>query len=122
MIIQTITLKGIFGRYWGWHHFQKITDDNNNLIEYIYNGKDGYTKEEVDKIYRELKSYGEQMEIEHTTKDITIDEYLKNLDNSIDKYVEYIDNGKQYREALESNRKIRERIKKYEALKEKGVE
>lgn len=121
MIIQTIKFEGIFGRYWGWHTFQKIADNDNNAIEYIHNGKSGLTKEEVDKIYRELKSYGEKMKLEHTTENITIDEYIDNLEKSIDKYVEYIDNGKQYREAVESNRKIRERIEQFKALQKKGV-
>jgi hypothetical protein len=122
MIIQTITLEGIFGRYWGWHTFQKITDNDNNVIEYTHNGKDGLTKEEVDKIYRELKSYGEKMKLEHTTKNITIDEYIKQLDNSIDKYYMYIDNGKQYDEAVAHNAHLYKKIEQYEALKENGVE
>lgn len=122
MIIQTITLEGIFGRYRGWHTFKKVTDDNGNVIEYIYNGKDGMTKEEVDKIYKELKSYGEQMELERKTTNMTIDEYIKILDSSIDKYYMYIDDGRQYREACAHNAHLYKKIEEYEALKAKGIE
>ena len=121
MIIQTISLEGVFGRWRGWHSFKKITDDNGNVIEYLYNSKDGYTKEELDKKYRELKSIGTEMKMEHTTVKMTIDEYIAKLEKGIDQYVEYIENGKQYRDAVESNRKIEAKIKKYEALKEEGV-
>lgn len=122
MIIQTITLEGIFGRYRGWHIFQKITDNDNNVIEYVHNGKDGLTKEEVDKIYRELKSRGQDMKLEHKTISITIDDYIKQLDNSIDKYYMYIDNGKQYDEACAHNAHLYNKIEQYEALKVRGVE
>lgn len=122
MIIQTISIEGIFGRYREWHTFQKITDNDNNAIEYIHNGKDGLTKEEADKIYRELKSCGKDMEFEHKTTNITIDDYINKLDNSIDKYYMYIDNGKQYDEACAHNAHLYKKIEQYKALKEKGVE
>ena len=122
MIIQTISLEGIFGKYLGWHYFKKITDNNGNVIEYLYHSKEGSTKEELDKKYRELQNIGQDMKMEHTTLNITIDEYIKKLEKGIDQYVEYIDNGRQYREAVENNRKIEARIKKYEELKTKGVE
>lgn len=122
MIIQTITFNGIFGRYRGWHTFQKIADNNNNAIEYIHNGKDGLTKEEVNKIYKELKSCGKDTEFKHETLNITIDDYIKRLDDSIDKYYMYIDNGRQYDEACAHNAHLYKKIEQYEALKAKGVE
>ena len=122
MIIQTITFNGIFGRWRGWHTFKKIADNDNNAIEYIHNGTDGLTKEEVDKIYRELKKCGRDTEFKHETKSVTIDEYIQMLDNSIDKYYMYIDNGKQYDEACAHNAHLYKKIEQYEALKAKGVE
>lgn len=121
MIIQTISLEGTFGRWLGWHTFKKITDDNGNVIEYIHNGQDGLTKVDVDKIYKELRTIGKDMKLEHTTENITIDDYITRLDNSIDKYYMYIDNGKQYDEACAHNAHLYKKIEQYKALKEEGV-
>ena len=121
MIIQTITLDGVFGRWWGIHRFTKMTDDNGNVIEYSHDSKRGLTEEEMNKEYKSLLKIGTGMKRKIETKNITIDEYIDNLEKSIDQYVEYIDNGKQYREAVESNRKIRERIEQFKALQKKGV-
>lgn len=53
---------------------------------------------------------------EVTEYEISYEEIIKKLESSIDKYVEYIDNGKQYEEACRRNAKLRKEIEKYEKL------
>ena len=122
MIIQTISLEGIFGRWRGWHTIQKITDNNGNVIEFTFDSKDGLTEEEVSKTYKDYLKIGKEMKRKLTTKTLTIDEYIENLDKSIDKYYMYIDNGRQYDEACAHNAKLYKKIEQYTALKENGVE
>lgn len=122
MIIQTITLEGVFGRWWGIHTFQKITDNNGKVIEFIFDYKDELTEEEVSKTYKNYLKIGKDMKRKLTTKTLTIDEYIENLDKSIDKYYMYIDDGKQYDEAVAHNAKLYKKIEQYEALKKNGVE
>ena len=122
MIIQTVTLEGVFGRYWGIHTFQKITDNNGNVIEFECDYKDGLTEEEVSKIYKNYLKIGTDMKRKLTTQHITISDYIAMFYKGIDKYVEYIDDGRQYREAVEANNKLYKKIEQYTALKENGVE
>ena len=121
MIIQTISLNGIFGRWREYHTFQKITDDDGNVIEYIHNSKDGLTEENVREAYKNLLKSGREMKRKLDIENITIDDYIAKLDKSIDKYYMYIDNGRQYDEAVKHNKKIEKKIEQYEALKENGV-
>lgn len=121
MIIQTITLEGIFGRWRNWLTFQKFTDNNGNVIEYRFNGKD-VTEGQITATYKDYLKNGREMKRKITSEQLTIDEYIERLDNSIDKYYMYIDNGRQYDEAVAHNTAIKKKIEQYEALKEKGVE
>lgn len=121
MIIQTISLEGIFGRWWGFHTFQKFTDNNGNAIEYRFNGKE-VTEEKIRATYKDYLKIGREMKRKITSEQLTIDEYIERLDKSIDKYYMYIDDGRQYSEAVAHNTAIKKKIEQYEALKEKGVE
>ncbi len=121
MIIQTVSLKGIFGEWRGYHTFQKFSDNDYNEIEYRFNGKE-VTKDELKAKYNHYLSIGKDVKREITSEQLTIDEYIERLDNSIDKYYMYIDNGKQYDEAVKHNAEIKKKIEQYEALKENGVE
>ena len=121
MIIQTVSLEGIFGRYWGFPTFQKFTDNNGKVIEYRLNGKE-VTEEKIKATYKDYLKNGREMKRKITSEQLTIDEYIERLDKSIDKYYMYIDNGRQYDEAVKHNREIENKIKEYEALKENGVE
>ena len=121
MIIQTVSLEGIFGRWWGFHTFQKFTDNNGNVIEYRFNGKE-VTEEKIKTTYKNYLKIGRGMKRKITSEQLTIDEYIARLDKSIDKYYMYIDNGRQYDEAVKHNTEIENKIKEYEALKAKGVE
>ena len=121
MIIQTITLEGIFGKWRNWLRFQKFSDNNGNVIEYKLNGKE-ITEEEIKAHYKDCLKNGKEMKRKITSEQLTIDEYIERLDKSIDKYYMYIDDGRQYREAVANNKAIENKIKEYEALKAKGVE
>ena len=121
MIIQTISLEGIFGKWRNWLTFQKFTDNNGNVIEYRFNGKE-VTEEKITATYKDYLKRGREMKRKITSEQLTIDEYIKRLDNSIDKYYMYIDDGRQYSQAVENNRKIEAKIKQYEELKAKGIE
>lgn len=121
MIIQTVTLEGIFGRWRNWLTFQKFTDNNGNVIEYRFNGKE-VTEEKIRATYKDYLKNGREMKRKITSEQLTIDEYIKRLDNSIDKYYMYIDDGRQYDEAVAHNTAIEKKIKEYETLKENGVE
>lgn len=63
--------------------------------------KDGLTLHENDTFKQEIAEY-----------DITYEELIEKLQDSLDRYVDYIDDGKQYQDALARNRKISERIEK----------
>ena len=121
MIIQTVSLNGIFGRWRDWLTFQKFTDNNGNVIEYRFNGKE-VTEEKIKAEYKDHLKIGREMQRKVTSEQLTIDEYIARLDKSIDKYYMYIDDGRQYNEALKHNAEIEKKIKQYEALKENGVE
>lgn len=121
MIIQTVTLEGVFGRWWGIHTFQKFTDNNGNVIEYRFDSKE-VTEEKIRATYKDYLKNGREMKRKITSEQLTIDEYIKRLDSSIDKYYMYIDNGRQYDEACAHNAKLYKKIEQYEALKENGVE
>ena len=121
MIIQTVSLEGIFGKWRNWLTFQKFTDNNGNVIEYRFNGKE-VTEEKLTAEYKNHLTIGREMKRKITSEQLTIDEYIKRLDKSIDKYYMYIDNGRQYDEAVKHNTEIEKKIKQYEALKENGVE
>lgn len=115
MIIQTIMLEGIFKGYWNFHRFKKFTDDNGNVIEYIYGDRE-VTKEEADEIYKTLLKNGKNMKRKIISENITVNDYITKLENSIDRYVEYIDDYTQYKQACEHNSDIRKRIEKYRKL------
>jgi hypothetical protein len=51
-----------------------------------------------------------------TSENITVNDYITKLENSIDRYVEYIDDYTQYKQACEHNSDIRKRIEKYRKL------
>ena len=121
MIIQTVSLNGIFGRWRDWLTFQKFTDNNGNVIEYRFNGKE-VTEEKIKAEYKDHLKIGREMKRKVTSEQLTIDEYIERLDKSIDKYYMYIDNGRQYDEAVKHNAKVAKKIEMYEALKKKGVE
>ena len=121
MIIQTVSLNGIFGRWRDWLTFQKFTDNNGNVIEYRFNGKET-TEDKIKAEYKEHLKIGREMQRKVTSEHLTIDEYIARLDKSIDKYYMYIDDGRQYNDALKHNAAIEKKIKQYEALKENGVE
>jgi hypothetical protein len=121
MIIQTITLEGIFGRWRNWLTFQKFTDNNGNVIEYRFNGKD-VTEAQIKATYKDYLKNGREMKRKITAEQLTIDKYIERLDKSIDKYYMYIDDGRQYEEAVAHNTAIGKKIEQYKALKEKGVE
>lgn len=121
MIIQTVSLEGIFGRWRNWLTFQKFTDNNGNIIEYRFNGKET-TENQIKATYKDYLKIGREMKRKVTSEQLTIDEYIERLDKSIDKYYMYIDNGRQYDEAVAHNKAIEKKIEMYEALKKKGVE
>ena len=121
MIIQTVSLNGIFGRWRNWLTFQKFTDNNGNVIEYRFNGNET-TEEKLSATYKDYLKNGREMKRKITSEQLTIDEYIARLDKSIDKYYMYIDDGRQYNDALKHNAEIEQKIKQYKALKENGVE
>jgi hypothetical protein len=51
-----------------------------------------------------------------TTENITVNDYIAKLENSIDEYVKYIDDYTQYKKACERNSDIRKRIEKYKKI------
>lgn len=91
------------------------------------------TKDCKDYIKREWKRYYTAKKYGRKASDLTLHEadtfkqevaeyetsyegIIEKLEASIDKYVEYIDNGKQYEEACRRNAKLRKEIEKYEKL------
>lgn len=71
------------------------------------NGRDTklYTLHEADTFKQEVVEY-----------EISYEEIIDRLEGSIDQYVEYIDNGRQYREACDRNASIRDEIRRMEKL------
>lgn len=63
------------------------------------------TLHEADTFRQEVKEY-----------EISYEEIIEKLEASIDEYVEYIENGRQYKEACRHNQEIRNEIARFEKL------
>ena len=107
------------------HMVLKTFTHDDGTVVYSINNRE-VTKEELDAQYTEAISSNKEWytarsgrePLEETTDeyDITYEELIDRLEKSIDPYVEYIDDGKQYREACAHNDKIRKEIAKYKAI------
>ena len=110
-MIKITTLR--FNGY-NYKNFAKYIAENGNYIcvvnDEIVNPSDG------NKLFRDLKMEYPNHSIEITTLDYNDDEIIKYLDSGIDKYVEYIDNYRQYRDAKENNNRLEKLISKFKSI------
>ena len=88
--------------------------------EFIKRERDRYNK--CSKQYRDEHKVDFTLNAEDTFKqevdeyEISYEELIEKLEKSIDRYVEYIDDGGQYEAACEHNRKIAEEIDRMREL------
>ena len=88
--------------------------NNNNFTKYIAeNGKfictvndEIISGEEGNKIFSKIKNTTKQINIEKKETEANNEEIIKHLSKRIDTTVEYIDNDRQYKEAIARNGKI----------------
>ena len=104
----------VTGRYIKYYTFKTFIDHKGRKTYYL-NGKVS-TKDEGNAIFKDIKKYGKNIERTDSSEEVTYEEILRRLESSIDQYVEYIDDGRQYREACDRNDKIRAEIAEIRAL------
>lgn len=113
------------GYYWDWLTFKTFTDDNGNSTYYIDN--EVVSKDEGNKRYLEVKKSNEEFKTTEaykkyaskkesvfkqtvTERDVTYEELIKQLEDSIDHYTQYIDDYEQQKSAERTNAEIRKKI------------
>lgn len=68
-------------------------------------------------VYRKLKARGATC-LSRTTKDASDSDIIEFIESGIDKYAEYIDNGRQYDEACRRNYKLRKLASEFRRIAE----
>lgn len=128
--LRTGSVIGQLGYYWNWLNFKTFTDDNGNSTYYINNEE--VSKEDGNKRYlyikqsnadwrktEDCKKYLKRTKTKNvndtfqqtvTEREVSYEELIQELEESVDKYTEYIDNPRQQREAEEANVKIYKKI------------
>ena len=131
---RTGSVIGRCGYYWDWLTFKTFTDDNGNSTYYI-NGEE-VSKEDGNNRYlyikksnaewrktddckqylkRTKKNVNETFNQTVEEREVSYEELIKQLEDSIDRYTDYIDNYKQQQQAEANNQRI---YKKIEWLKQ----
>ena len=104
----------VTGRYIRYYTFKTFVDHKGRKTYYL-NDKET-TKDAGNNIFKEIRQYGKNIERTDSSEEVTYEELIRRLESSIDLYVEYIDDGRQYREACAHNDKINAEISKLRSL------
>lgn len=104
----------VTGRYIRYYTFKTFVDHKGRKTYYL-NDKET-TKDAGNNLFKEIRQYGKNIERDDSSEEVTYEELIRRLESSIDQYVEYIDDGRQYRDACAHNDKINAEISKLRAL------
>ena len=97
-----------------YHSFVKYIAENGNYI-CVVDGKI-VSKDEGNRIFKELKSKNPNCKIEKETHNLNDNEIIDYIDNKIDKYANYIDDYNQYRSAMDANERLYDLIRKFKSI------
>ena len=100
------------------HYFDKYIAENGHYVCTV--NDEVVSREEGNEIFKNLKSKAKKYSVTKETILKNDAEILEYLDGSIDKYYMYIDNGKQYNEAVEHNEKIYKIIRWFKVMMSEG--
>ena len=100
------------------HYFTKYIAENGHYVCTV--NDEVVSRDEGNEIFKNLKSKAKKCSVTKETILKNDKEILEYLDGRIDKYYMYIDNGKQYNEAVEQNEKIYKIIRWFEVMMSKG--
>jgi hypothetical protein len=104
----------VTGRYIKYYTFKTFIDHKGRKTYYL-NDKET-TKDDGNEVFKDIKKYGRDIARTDSSEEVTYEEIIRRLESSIDQYVEYIDDGRQYREACDRNAKIRAEIAEIRVL------
>lgn len=115
LTVNKVTLKNQDGEpYFRKSYTQMLFDDGHAV--YLLDGKQSTESNntfDYDTVYKQRNG---KLLIDYDKKTYTDDEYIEHLEKQIDEYVEYIEDGRQYRAALARNAEIRTDINKFKQL------
>lgn len=115
LTVNKVTLKNQDDEpYFRKSYTQMLFDDGHAV--YLLDGKQSTESNNIfdyDTVYKQRNG---KLLIDYDKKTYTDDEYIKHLEKQIDEYVEYIEDGRQYRAALARNAEIRTDINKFKQL------
>ena len=97
-----------------WTHFTTFEADNGNKL-FTIDGETAIDREEGNKKYLEY-AHAEGFKRYENVIETTDQEIIERLEKEIDLYVDYIDDGKQWRAAITRNKNIREFIDTFKKL------
>lgn len=108
------TRNKILGAYYKDYFFRTFIDNQGNK-EYSINGRET-AKEEGNQLFKDIMKCGKEIKREDSSEEVTYQEMIDRLMKGYDEYVQYIDDGRQYRQACEANQKILDKVKKIKEL------
>ena len=91
-------------KYWKIKTFYQYAAENGNSLYLI--GSEYTDKETGNQTFKDLVANAREYSVSRNTLELSDKETLEHLGKSIDPYVEYIDNYRQYKEAQASNQHI----------------
>ena len=100
------------------HYFDKYIAENGHYVCTV--NDEIVSKEKGNEIFKNLKSKSHKCSV---TKEIILkndNEIIEYIESGIDKYAVYIDNYKQYKEAIEHNRKLEKLVYSFKSICEQG--
>lgn len=128
--VNAIVFSPVRGMLYAWGQFLFTTFIDNNGNKFYFVGEEQVTKEDGNARFLELKKQNngylsspreknkikDSFKVSREVEETTYEELLARLENSIDRYTEYIDNPKQQYDAEANNRKIQGWIEKLKEL------
>ena len=113
-MIKLTQLEYITNHYWKYKTFWQYIAENGNSVCVI--GNNITTKEKGNEEFINIIKNAKKYNITRTNIEADNEGILERLHKSIDEYVEYIDNYKQYQEACKHNDEIRQIIRAFEKI------
>lgn len=109
-MIQITKLKISYRLYF----FIKYIAENGNYICAV--NDEVVSKDDGNQMFKNLISESENYKVEKSAIDATNDEIIKYILKNVDKYVCYIENYNQYREAMDNNERLYKLSREFKAI------